>query len=34
MKTASRWWEVQVIEGSSYRESTVSEEVMTTIPAL
>ena len=34
MKTASSWWEVQVIEGLSYRESTVSEEVMTAIPAL
>ena len=34
MKTASSWWKVQVIEGSSYRESTVSEEVMTAIPVL
>ena len=34
MKTASSWWEVQVIEGSSYHESTVSEEVMTAIPIL
>ena len=34
MKTALSWWEVQVIEGLSYRKSTVSEEVMTAIPAL